>query len=761
MRYKVFDLETQTNNLRKRKASPWHPDNYVVLRAWKNQGDTRCSWKYYKGHNRDHLRIEPDVTLLVGFNIKFDLLWEMACGNPDLKAFYERGGKVWDCQYAEYLIQAQDQEYHMCALDDVAEKYGGRKKIDVIKAMWKSGVETSDISEDLLVDYAVGTEDENRDSGDIGNTEKVFLGQIKIVAQMKMMPAVMARMDGLACTTEMEFNGIKVDIKEAARRLRVLEADLRTAQDSLSSYIPELPDGLEFNWGSRFHKSALIFGGTVKYEKQAPYTDPETGELARKKATEDWPLFDGEPADPKQGPQGLWDYSSETGLWEYNGHNQDTYISGKKKGQGKFKKVDVPGEIKQKYQDFFFKFQGYTEGDPAWATSDTDAAGQPVYSTNTDVMAELFTRDIPFTEALEKHSSLIKEIGTYYVRIDPKSGEMQGMLTCVSPSDHVIHHKLNHTSTVTTRLSSSDPNLQNVPRGDKSEIKKVFISRFGDDGVVVEADYSQLEVVVQGVLSKDEQLCKDLRDRVDFHCKRVAAKFGIDYEEALGLCKTEDGPEYKTWKKRRTDCKEFSFQRAYGAGSKAIAHSTGMSVDDIDAMIKAEDEMYPGVLRYNADVAKEVADSAVAFRDRTRNFKVYRQGFYVAPTGCRYKFRSYDAPAFMERRGVQDTFSPPEMKNYPVQGTGGEIVQLVLGKLWRHFVSNKNYGGKALLINTVHDCVWIDCHKDVLHQVAADVKRIMESVPEFMQATFGMKITVPFPVEVEAGPNMYTLSHIH
>lgn len=99
------------------------------------------------------------------------------------------------------------------------------------------------------------------------------------------------------------------------------------------------------------------------------------------------------------------------------------------------------------------------------------------------------------------------------------------------------------------------------------------------------------------------------------------------------------------------------------------------------------------------------------------------------------------------------------MKNYPVQGTGGEFVQAMCGRLWRHYVSNDNYGGKALLVNTVHDCIWSDAHKSVRDQVAADTKRIMESIPEFYNERHGMHIDVPFPVEVEYGPHMNKLHH--
>ncbi|RZI38321.1 DNA polymerase A family protein, partial [Herbaspirillum sp. HC18] len=133
--------------------------------------------------------------------------------------------------------------------------------------------------------------------------------------------------------------------------------------------------------------------------------------------------------------------------------------------------------------------------------------------TSGDIIVELALRNVPCIKALRSKQKLDKEIGTYYVKKDAK-GELSGMLTCVQRHDHFIHHKLNHTSTVTSRLSSSDPNGQNLPRGDKSEVKAMFVSRFGDDGECIEADYSQLEVVVQGVLSGDEQLCEDLRNRV-------------------------------------------------------------------------------------------------------------------------------------------------------------------------------------------------------------------------------------------------------
>ena len=179
--------------------------------------------------------------------------------------------------------------------------------------------------------------------------------------------------------------------------------------------------------------------------------------------------------------------------------------------------------------------------------------------------------------------------------------------------------------------------------------------------------------------------------------------------------------------------------------------------------MQAEDELYPGVVTFNADVETAVIKSAEPFSalGDDGKWKTYRRGYWKAPTGTLYTWRSYDAPEYARKRGKTDTFNPPEMKNYPVQGTGGEFVQAMCGRLWRHFVSNDNYGGLAFLTNTVHDCIWADAHKSVRDQVAADMKRIMESIPEFYNERYGMNITVPFPVEVEYGPHMNKLIHWH
>lgn len=754
MSYMVIDVETSIKLYKKRKASPFHPDNGVctVIRKFKDEPtDVHMTPFYYRENSKAFtIGIRADTTVLVGINIKFDLLhmWHL----PELQDFLKRGGKIWDCQYAEYLLTGQQQMY--ASMDEMAEKYGGYLKPDMVKAYWEQGIDTRDIPEDLLREYSIGDGD---------NTETIFLAQV--VAAYKQHPkalaSIQAAMDGLLATTEMEYNGLKID-QERGEELRVeQQEELEALTARLEEYIPTLPPELKFSWGSTTHRSALIFGGTVKYEKWVQHLDEDNNPLFAMKQ-EKWPLFGGVAVNPK----GL-EFDEATQLYKLDGVLQDTFKSGKRAGEGKTKVQKLPDHTKPKgaKQEFGFTFPGYTKPKPQWKSKTTDFLGNPLYSTSADVIDELGNRNIAFLKDLKRRMGLDKDIGTYYWKEDG-NGNRKGMLTLVNEFDGLIHHSLNHVSTVTTRLSSSDPNLQNLPRKDKSRVKEVFISRFGEDGEVGEIDYSQLEVIIQGWLTEDENLRADILQGIDFHCKRLSQKLGEPYEVVLDKAKNETNPDYPSYSVQRTEVKGFSFQRAYGAGAEAISDATGMSVDDVKQLIEDERVLYPGIESFNGSVAEEVEASAVAepgeFIYLSQGGVVPKKfGCWTSPTGRRYTFRQSEAPEFMRRRGVHASFSPPDMKNYPIQGTGGEVVQLVLGKLFRRMLETDRYGGKALLTNTVHDCVWFDYHKEVREWVLNDAIAIMQGIPNFLKEDFGIDPGVVFRVDAEYGTNMYDLHHFH
>ena len=767
----TFDLETENYVLNKRKAGPFDERNYIVQIGWSVNGGDRHE-KYYEKHHREDV-LPPildemgEGDYIIGFNLKFDLLWVWK--EKRLQDALKRGVRIYCGQYAEYLLGGQTQEVQMCAMNDVAEQYGGGVKIDAVKEMWEDGYLTSQIPRGLLTEYLVGSSEV---VGDIRNTWLIFLGQIKRMKEehpKEFRTMFKFRMDGLLATTEMEYNGVFVD-KDLGEELRLdLIKRIAEAKVTLESFLPELPPELVFNWGSPQQKSCLIFGGTVKYLKWLAHLD-ENGNMSYVQKTEKWPLFQGETfaIDEciKAGelyvlpvPEGI------VGSFEHKGKHylaQDTFVSGKRAGEGKFKNVKVDDLTKPKgaKQPQYFTFKGETKPHHSWLGESTDAYDGPLYSVGSKVIEKLAERGLPFTDALSTYTSLDKDLGTYYWSED-KSGKRKGMLTLVDEQG-LIHHKINHTSTVTTRTSSSDPNLQNIPRGDTSDVKKMFKSRFGNAGRTAEVDYSQLEVVIQGVLSRDPQLLKDLNNGVDFHCKRLAAKLGEDYQYVYDKCHVEEDPSYK---KQRTVAKIFSFQRAYGAGVDTIAASTGMPKSEIEELVKAEEKLYPGVVAFDQMVEKTIHRNRIP-----TNNKIFLDGVaftqgeshWDSPTGTRYIWKEGITPDFMHAKGKYTGFSPTERKNYPPQGFGGEVVQTMLGMLFRWLIKHDRFDGKVLMVNTVHDCVWFDGLEEFINLIVLEAQKILESVPEvFNNAYPELNVTVPFPCETEVGNDMFDMHVIN
>lgn len=746
MSYVIWDVETTTLAAFKRKASPFVSDNYVVASGWKRQGDKKTSG-LYRGKTESlpadwFTRLLKGTKLLVGFNIKFDLLH--ALRDPhNLEAWMEyvaSGGNVWDCQLAEYLLDGMDPTSHMLSLDEVSPRYGGDLKIDEVKALWEAGVDTSDIDRDLLMSYLLGrTEDGEWVEGDIGNTETVFLEQLKRAKKQGQVKSILLNMGALIATTEIERNGMFVNLEkglEIAEKLRERVAVVGSKLDQ------GLPDDLpfEFNWNSRHHKSALLFGGDVKYKAKAPILDDE-GNLTYYQKDVLAYSFEGEWRTPPENCE----FDEE--MLEAHA---DRFVSGKRKGEFKTKKVKVPDLArgpKERYEDMTYRFVGVAEPDPEWKNADG------TYSTGADVIEQLEGSGIGFLDLFVEYQNLTKDLGTYYITEDA-AGNRKGMLTLVGP-DGIIHHKVNQTSTVTGRFSSSDPNLQNVSSGDKSEIKTVFQSRF--NGVIIQSDFTSLEVYVQAILSKCRQLIADLKAGLDMHCLRVAGMTGEEYEHILHKVKVEEDPRYK---KLRQNAKTFSFQRAYGAGAKKIAKFTGMAEEQVLLLIAAEEERYPELV----SLAEEVEEAIRKTRVPTSRFIPHPEiqgltvqvgrGWYQTPDGKRYSFRESPAPGFLARKGITASFSPTEIKNYPVQGSGGEWMKAALWLAVRMFYREKNFNGKALLINTVHDAAYCDAHESVKDKAAALLHACMLEASTFMEYHFNWPIPVAVPSETVWGDSM-------
>ncbi|WAX24191.1 DNA polymerase [Xanthomonas phage P4] len=787
MSFVSLDLETTIRSILKRKANPFYDMNKIVAIGYKRKGDARNTGLYYDtrvGIDNQYMGGAPDGWLreichgaqyVVGYNLKFDILHALCQGPLNRQAwieFIDGGGMVWDCQLAEYLLHGMTQEFHMASMDETAPRYGGNLKDDAVKSLWAAGVDTCDIDKTLLMDYLLGTNDTD-DVGDIGNTEKMFLGQLAAFRARGGLRSALLNMGALCFTIEAEYNGMYVDKDWALAKAKELEVELATATAELNGFIPELPEGLTFNWNSRFHKSALIFGGSVKYVAKVPILNEEGGATYVQKDEVQWVLVDGTTTalPPAENFDNLWRYA--------------TFAGGKNKGEYKTKKVKVDDLTKQKFrnEDFVFTFPGYTEPDPAWESKSDPG----VYSTAADVIEALGYRNLPFTKALARRADIHKDLSTYYITTDEKTGEQKGMLTLVGP-DGIIHHKLNMTNTVTGRLSSSDPNLQNVSKGELdeetleekgSQIKRAFVSRH-KGGKIIQSDYTSLEIYVQAILTECRQLIEDLKQGLDMHCLRAEQAWGeggkYDYDFILKASKDDKHPEHKKWKKKRGNAKVFSFQRAYGAGVAKIAATTGMSEEEVEALVRGEAERYPELGEYIDRMVEHIKRNRVSTQRFVPHPNAGQQGVphgltcqlgrshWTTPDGKMYSFSESPSPVFIANKpaskgGCAQSFSPTEIKNYPMQGTGAEWAKasmyISLRAFYRKYVEDpRRWLGRALLVSQVHDAVYSDSAGDIAVEAAALLEASMLEASNYMEWWFNWPLPLGVPCETKMGDNM-------
>src|SRR5690554_641743 len=558
--YVTLDVETTIKFSFKRKGNPFDPENWIVMPGWVDAEEEWGHALYFNNREESHasswFRDVLDRTkLIVGYNIKYDIHHLIQCPE-NYEAWMDwiaDGGTIWDCQLAEYLLNGMGAQDQYLSLDEVAPRYGGNLKVDEVKLLWEDGVDTPDIDRDLLERYLVG-EPETGDEGDLGNTRLIFRGQLARARKSGQLKSILLNIGSLVYTIEAEHQGMAVDYELGCKLAAEREQELAALTEELAKFIPDdLP--FEFNWGSRNHLSALIFGGQVKYVAKAPILDDE-GNLTYYQKDATAYSFGGE-----------WRTPVENGSFDEDMlAKADRYGSGKHKGELKTKKVKVPDlerGPKERNEDFYYTFPGFTKPRKEWETKTPG-----VYSTAADTIEALGNRGIPFLKTLAEHSLVSKDLKTYFITTDEKTGEKKGMLTLVD--NGIIHHSLNHVNTVTGRFSSSNPNLQNLSGKGKSKVKSLFVSRY-PNGKVIQSDFTSLEIYIQAVLTGCRQLIEDLKAGLDMHCLRVSQKEGIPYEEAVLKCKGSDTvaplPE---WEKKRSGAKEFSFQRAYGADRKSV-----------------------------------------------------------------------------------------------------------------------------------------------------------------------------------------------
>jgi DNA polymerase-1 len=300
------------------------------------------------------------------------------------------------------------------------------------------------------------------------------------------------------------------------------------------------------------------------------------------------------------------------------------------------------------------------------------------YSTNADVLQKLKNKH-PIIPAIMDYRMLTKLNSTY----------AEGLLKVIG-DDGRIHTTFQNLVTATGRLSSTEPNLQNIPvRNDLgAEIRKMFIPK--DGYVLVDADYSQIELRVLAHIANDAVMIDAFKNGMDIHTVTASQVFGIEQDQVTSL--------------QRRHAKAVNFGIVYGISEFSLAEDIGVSRYEAKSYIDSYLDNYQGVRNY----MKHVVDQAREIG--------YTQTLY----GRRRYIPELSSSNFNIRQGAERI-----ALNTPIQGTAADLIKMAMIRVYD--VLSKYYP-QARLILQVHDELIVECPVELAEEVAALVSREMEQI---------------------------------
>ncbi|PWK39108.1 DNA polymerase I [Pseudomonas sp. OV226] len=317
-------------------------------------------------------------------------------------------------------------------------------------------------------------------------------------------------------------------------------------------------------------------------------------------------------------------------------------------------------------------------------------------STAEAVLAELAEQDFPLPKVLMQYRSMSKLKSTYTDRLPEQ----------INPRTGRIHTSYHQAVAATGRLSSSDPNLQNIPirTAEGRRIRQAFVAPTGYK--LLAADYSQIELRIMAHLAKDEGLLHAFRNNLDVHKATAAEVFGVELADV-----TTD---------QRRSAKAINFGLIYGMSAFGLAKQIGVDRKQSQAYIDRYFARYPGVLQY---------------MERTRA-QAAEQGFVETIFGRRLYLPEINAKNPALRKGAERTAI-----NAPMQGTAADIIKKAMVAVDNWLTSS---GLDAKVILQVHDELVLEVREDLVDQVREEIRIHMSDAA---------KLDVPLLVEVGVGNN--------
>ena len=319
------------------------------------------------------------------------------------------------------------------------------------------------------------------------------------------------------------------------------------------------------------------------------------------------------------------------------------------------------------------------------------------YSTDVDVLEKL-KKEHPIIEKILEYRSLTKLNSTY----------VEGLIPYINDKTGRIHSYFHQTITATGRISSTEPNLQNIPTREEigKQLRKVFKPREGY--IYVDADYSQIELRVLAHISQDKHMLEAFKNGEDIHKQAASKVLGIPIEEVT--------------KEQRGKAKAVNFGIVYGISDFGLAEQIGVSRKEAKQYIEQYLEKYSGIKKFMDDIVEEAKEKGYV------ETLFHRRRYIPELTSKNYMVRQFGARVAM---------------NTPIQGTAADIMKIAMIDTYNK-LKKENLDAKLIL--QVHDELMIECKIEEKEKVKEILKTCMENAT---------KLSIPLKAEVSEAANWY------
>ena len=319
-----------------------------------------------------------------------------------------------------------------------------------------------------------------------------------------------------------------------------------------------------------------------------------------------------------------------------------------------------------------------------------------------------YSTDVETLEKLRGEHEIIEKILEYRQLAKLNSTYVEGMIPYINEKTGRIHSYFHQTVTATGRISSTEPNLQNIPTRIEigKKLRKVF--KPSKDKIFLDADYSQIELRVLAHVSNDETMVEDFINDEDIHARAASKVFGVPLEEVT--------------KELRVKAKAVNFGIVYGISDFGLAEQIHSTRRDAKKYIEQYLEKYSGIKNFMTNIVEEA-------KEKGYTETIYKRRRYIPEL----KSQNYMVRKFGDRVAM----------NTPIQGTAADIMKIAMINVYKK-LKEKNYKSKVIL--QVHDELLVEVEKEELEEVKKILVKCMEKAA---------KLLVPLKVEVSEGKDWY------